>query len=102
VLQGYFAGFAAGVEDGGGIGAVGAEGHAVVVEFCAGMEFVDAGLEGGLPYFEAEFGWQKGKFGEFGGCALQGFLEGFEDGGGGFREGSWDGTDGEVGAAAGF
>jgi len=80
-----------GVEDGWSEGGVGAEGHAVVVELCAGVEFMDAGHESRFPDLEGDFGGKEGEVGEVWGGAFEGADEGIA----GFEEG---GVWGELGA----
>lgn len=90
------------MEDGGCPRGVGAECHALVVEFGAGMEFVDAGLQSGFPYLEPQFGGEVRELGESRRVALEGSFEGFGDCCGGSREGAGDGAEGKVNAVAGF
>ncbi len=63
------------MEDGRGEGAVGAEGHAVVVELRARVEFVDARLDGGFPYLQADLNREVEEFVE----GLRGAFEGLEE-----------------------
>lgn len=75
MFQCHGAGFAAGVENGGCERAVRAEGHSIVVEFCARVQFVDSGLDGGFPYLKTDFDRQFEKFVEGGSRSFEGFEE---------------------------
>lgn len=64
------------VKDGGCAGRVGTEGHAVVVELRARVEFVDAWNERGFPDLETYLDWQEGELVELWGRASEGSDEG--------------------------
>ena len=81
VLKSDIPRFLADVEDSRCARCVGAECHTVVVELCAGVEFVDSRYEGCSPDLQTDFDGEEREFGK-GWCgAFEGVGEEFEEAG---------------------